>query len=232
MKATTKASLWFKPQAMLVIILLGIIIISVARDCKKQAPLRGEVASLRSKLKQSYEVVQQEIPSARRAREKSFRLSAKRIETNDVPSFELATGEFESATHQNRQRFKVQRVVDGDTVVLTTGEKLRYIGVDTPETKHPRKPVEYFGKEASAFNKKLVNGKVILVEFDVTPKDRYGRLLGYVFLPDGTFVNAELVKQGYANVYTYPPNVKYSELFRSLQAEAVKQRRGLWNKGE
>jgi micrococcal nuclease len=112
---------------------------------------------------------------------------------------------------------------------LDTGEKLRYIGIDTPETKHPRKPVEYFGKEASAVNTKLVSGKDILVEFDVVKRDKYGRLLGYVFLPDGTFINAELVKQGYAKVYTYPPNVRYAALFRQLQAEAVKQRRGLWS---
>ena len=84
-------------------------------------------------------------------------------------------------------------------------------------------------KKPSVFNTKLVSGKEILVEFDVQTRDKYGRLLGYVFLPDGTFVNAELVKQGYAKVYTYPPNVKYVSLFRKLQAEAVKQRRGLWN---
>jgi micrococcal nuclease len=128
------------------------------------------------------------------------------------------------------QRFKVVRVIDGDTVQLATGESLRYIGINTPETKHPRKPVEYFGKEASAFNTKLVSGKDILVEFDVQKSDRYGRLLGYVFLLDGTFVNAELVKQGYAKVDTYPPNVRYSEVFRRLQAEAIKQGRGLWQK--
>jgi len=163
---------------------------------------------------------------------------------------ELASGDLESVAQmnplagssQNRHRYKVLYAVDGDTVQLTTGEKLRYIGIDTPETKHPRKPVEFYGKEASAFNKQLVlgakrrggaafQGKDILVEFDVTEKDRYGRLLGYVYLPDGTFVNAELVRQGYAKVYTYPPNVKYVSLFRQLQAEARANNRGLW-KGE
>jgi len=125
-------------------------------------------------------------------------------------------------------RFKVASAVDGDTVKLTTGETLRYIGIDTPETKHPRKPVEHFGKEASAVNEKLVSGKEILVEFDVTKRDKYGRLLGYVFLEDGTFVNAELVKKGYAKVITYPPNVKYAFLFRKLKASAIKHKRGLW----
>jgi micrococcal nuclease len=139
-----------------------------------------------------------------------------------------ANYDFLKAATLNRQRFKVAYAVDGDTVKLTTGETLRYIGIDTPETKHPKKPVQYFGKEASAVNKKLVSGKDILVEFDVVKRDKYGRLLGYVFLEDGTFVNADLVKQGYAKVYTYPPNVKYAELFRSLQAEALKEKRGLW----
>ena len=145
-------------------------------------------------------------------------------------SDELAESNSSLAT--NLQRFKVLYVVDGDTVKLTTLESLRYIGIDTPETKHPRKPVEYYGKEASAFNKHLVEGKDILVEFDVTEKDRYGRLLGYVFLEDGTFVNALLVKQGYAKVYTCPPNVKYSSLFYKLQAEARENNRGLWGKTE
>jgi micrococcal nuclease len=149
----------------------------------------------------------------------------------EIGSTEKATGlgKGDLSVENQRQRFFVTRVVDGDTVMLDTGEKLRYIGIDTPETKHPRKPVEYFGKEASAVNTKLVSGKDILVEFDVVKRDKYGRLLGYVFLPDGTFINAELVKQGYAKVYTYPPNVRYAALFRQLQAEAVKQRRGLWS---
>jgi endonuclease YncB( thermonuclease family) len=126
-----------------------------------------------------------------------------------------------SIAKTNRQSFKVVRVIDGDTVKLETGESLRYIGIDTPETKHPQKPVQYLGKEASAFNTKLVFGQDILVEFDVQQRDKYGRLLGYVFLRDGTFVNAELVKKGYAKVATFPPNVLYSELFLKLQAEAV-----------
>ena len=101
-----------------------------------------------------------------------------------------------SLAKTNRQRFKIVRVIDGDTVKLSTGETLRYIGIDTPETKHPSKEVEYFGKEASVFNHQLGSGRDILVEFDLTKRDKYGRLLGYIFLPDGTFVNAELVKKG------------------------------------
>jgi micrococcal nuclease len=133
-----------------------------------------------------------------------------------------------SSTKTNRQRFKVVRVIDGDTVKLETGESFRYIGIDTPETRHPQKPVQYLGKEASEFNTQLVFGQDIIVEFDVTKRDKYGRLLGYVFLRDGTFVNAELVKKGYAKVATFPPNVKYAEFFLQLQEEAVGNKRGLW----
>jgi len=124
--------------------------------------------------------------------------------------------------------FLVKRVIDGDTIQLANGEKVRYIGINTPEIHHPRKPVEYFGKEAMEFNKKLVKGKKVRLSFDVQERDKYGRLLAYVYLEDGTFVNAELVKQGYAQVATYPPNVKYQKRFLKLQEEARKAKRGLW----
>jgi micrococcal nuclease len=129
----------------------------------------------------------------------------------------------------NRLLLKLKRsLMKRMTLSVMTSEMLRYIGINTPETKHPRKPVQHFGAEASAFNTKLVLGEDIEVEFDVQKRDKYGRLLGYVFLSDGTFVNAELVQRGYAKVYTYPPNVKYSELFIKLQAEACDNNRGLW----
>lgn len=123
----------------------------------------------------------------------------------------------------------VERVVDGDTIKLVGGERVRYIGVDTPETKHPYKKVQYFGKEASAFNKKLVEGKKVRLEYDVEKKDKYGRLLAYVYVDD-IFVNAELVKQGYAQVMTIPPNVRYAEYFRKLQNQAREEKKGLWSK--
>jgi micrococcal nuclease len=125
--------------------------------------------------------------------------------------------------------FKVERVVDGDTIKLANGERVRYIGIDTPETKHPRKPVEYFGKEASAANKKLVEGKKVRLELDVQKRDRYGRLLAYVYVGD-IFVNAWLVENGYAQVATYPPNVKYQKMFLKLQNEARASSKGLWQK--
>jgi len=128
---------------------------------------------------------------------------------------------------------QVVQVVDGDTIeVCCIGgkrEKVRYIGIDTPETKHPTKGVEAYGKEASEANRKLVAGRSVRLEFDVQQRDKYGRLLAYVYLEDGTFVNARLVEQGYAQVMTVPPNVKHQELFLRLQREAREARRGLWS---
>ena len=124
----------------------------------------------------------------------------------------------------------VERVIDGDTIKVHIGNKVetvRYIGVDTPETVHPTRSVEPYGKEASDFNKKLVEGKTVRLEFDVQQRDRYGRLLAYVYV-DTLFVNAELVRQGYAQVLTVPPNVKHVELFVRLQREAILANRGLW----
>jgi len=130
-----------------------------------------------------------------------------------------------------RTEAEVVRVIDGDTIeVSIDGEiyKVRYIGIDTPETVHPEKPVEWMGPEASAANKELVGGKTVYLEKDVSETDKYGRLLRYVFLADGTFVNAELVRLGYAQVSTYPPDVKYQDLFLEMQREAREAERGLW----
>jgi len=122
---------------------------------------------------------------------------------------------------------KVKRVIDGDTLLLINGERVRLIGVDTPETKHPQKPVEYFGKEAYLFTKQMVDGKEARFEFDRQKRDRYGRLLAYVYLLDGTFLNAEIIKQGYGFAYTKFP-FKYMEEFRRYEREARETRKGLW----
>ncbi len=126
----------------------------------------------------------------------------------------------------------VRRVVDGDTLVLENKERVRLIGVDTPETKHPRRPVEHYGKEATAFTKKMVQGKRVRLEFDqanahIGHRDKYRRTLAYVFLEDGTFLNAEIIKQGYGFAYTRFP-FKYMDEFRRYQREAREQNRGLW----
>ena len=118
--------------------------------------------------------------------------------------------------------YKVKRAIDGDTIELETGEKVRLIGIDTPEAG------QHYGKEASNFTRKMVEGKQVQIIFDVQKKDRYNRLLAYVFLEDSTFLNAELLEQGYAKIATYPPNVKYVEEFRQLDQEARENVRGLW----
>jgi micrococcal nuclease len=127
----------------------------------------------------------------------------------------------------------VVRVVDGDTIVVSRGgaqERVRYIGVDTPETVKPRTPVQCFGKKASAFNHRLVDGRRVRLVVDAEERDRYGRLLAYVYrVDDGLFVNAELVRRGYATTLTIPPNVRYAERFRALAAEARRAGRGLWS---
>ena len=124
------------------------------------------------------------------------------------------------------------RVIDGDTIIVeidSKQERVRLIGVDTPETVHPNKPVEYFGKEASEFTKRMVEGKEVRLEFDWQRRDKYGRLLAYVYLQDGTFLNAEIIKQGYGFAYTRFP-FKYLEEFRSYERGARENGRGLWGK--
>lgn len=135
----------------------------------------------------------------------------------------------------------VKRVVDGDTLLLENGERVRLIGIDTPEMHESEKlyrdsrrtgedvrTIQALGRRAYEFTRKLVEGKRVHLEFDVEKRDRYSRLLAYVYLPDGTFVNAEIVRQGYASLMTFPPNVKYVNLFTKLYQEARLGHRGLW----
>lgn len=107
---------------------------------------------------------------------------------------------------------RVKKVIDGYTLPLTNGKRVRLIGVDTPETKYPQKPVQYFGKEAYLFTKKMVEGKEVKLEFDWQRRDKYGRLLAYVSLLDGIFLNAEIIKQGYGFAYARFP-FRYLEEF-------------------
>ena len=127
---------------------------------------------------------------------------------------------------------RVVKVVDGDTIHVQVGgarEKVRYIGVDTPETKHPSKGVECFGQKASDFNARLVADEQVRLVRDVEERDRYGRLLAYVYrVRDGLFVNAELARRGYAHPLSIPPDVRYAERFEQLAREAREHDRGLW----
>ena len=135
------------------------------------------------------------------------------------------------ATGGNRVRAPVVDVVDGDTIeVLVDGaeEDLRYIGVDTPESVAPGQPVECFGREASELNRRLVEGETVRVVFDAERRDHYGRLLAYVFVGP-TFVNAELVRRGYATTLTIPPNDSRAALFDRLEQQAGNEGLGLWS---
>jgi endonuclease YncB( thermonuclease family) len=129
-------------------------------------------------------------------------------------------------------KYFIQNIVDGDTAVLVGGRKIRYIGIDTPET---MKKVgsnwilapEAFGLAAKDLNQELVANQEVHLEFDVERQDKYGRLLAYVYKGE-VMVNLELVRQGYATVYTFPPNLKYYNEFLLVQEEAKRAKRGLW----
>lgn len=121
----------------------------------------------------------------------------------------------------------VKRVIDGDTIELASGQKVRYIGMDTPELVHPKKPVECFAQQAKAENQALVEGKTVRLEKDVSETDKYGRILRYVYV-DNTFVNDHLVRMGFAHVSTYPPDVRYANQFIAAQKEARDNNRGVW----
>jgi len=140
-----------------------------------------------------------------------------------------------SSSTPSMQASIVKRVIDGDTVELEDGKIVRYIGIDAPELHHPTKSVQCFASASAEFNKKLVEGKNVRLEKDVSETDKYKRLLRYVYLIEnqvssssGLFVNEYLVKEGYAYAATFPPDVKYSELFRQTQEEAMKNNKGLW----
>jgi micrococcal nuclease len=127
---------------------------------------------------------------------------------------------------------RVVRVVDGDTIRVELDgheERVRYIGIDTPESVKPGTPVQCFAKKAAAFNEHLVGGRRVKLVRDVEQRDRYGRLLAYVYPADGgPMVNETLVARGYARTLTIPPDVRFADRFRRLAAGAREAGRGLW----
>ncbi|MBQ3764593.1 MAG: thermonuclease family protein [Synergistaceae bacterium] len=147
---------------------------------------------------------------------------------------------------------KVERVIDGDTMIISfifddgskyQKERVRFLGVDTPETVHPTKPVQYYGKEASNFTKKTLDGETVWLQTDVGVKDRYDRMLAYVWLKEPTerelddedsirkyMFNARLLLDGYTQLMTVQPNSRYSNVFVHLQREARQEKKGLWGK--
>lgn len=132
--------------------------------------------------------------------------------------------------------YQVKRVVDGDTLLLTledTEEKVRLIGINTPETVDPRRPVQCFGKEASARMKALADGKMVYIETDGSQgiRDKYGRMLVYVYLEDGQMLNRKMLAEGYAYEYTYMKPYKYQADFKETAAFAKSAKLGLWADG-
>ena len=116
---------------------------------------------------------------------------------------------------------KVTQAIDGDTIAIEGGYHVRYIGIDAPEKG------EFHYLESEQANRKLVEGRMVRLEKDISEKDRYGRLLRYVYI-DGTFVNAELVRQGYARAKAYPPDAKYQVYLEAIEKEARHMKRGIW----
>ena len=135
-----------------------------------------------------------------------------------------------SILHQNltAENLKVKWVYDGDTVLLSNNKKVRYIGINTPEIDHGDQKGEPFGYKSKSANRRMVSSQKILLKFDIEKSDRYGRTLAYVFLGNGTFINAELIRNGFAHCLVKKPNVKYKDLFIKLQRFAISNKKGIW----
>ena len=142
--------------------------------------------------------------------------------------------EFHSS--QDNELYKIVRVIDGDTIVIKINDKaetVRLIGINTPETVDPRRPVECFGIEASNRAKEILSGKSVRLEEDdlVGKRDKYGRLLKYIFLENGTNFNKTMISEGYAYEYTYDLPYKYQSEFKQAEKEAKEMKKGLWAQG-
>ena len=139
---------------------------------------------------------------------------------------------------QENTWYKVSKITDGDTFYVITSSsekfKIRLIGIDAPETRNVGVKVrkEYFGTEAKIFVTQLLKNKKVKLTFDVQKTDRYGRVLAYVYLENGIFLNQYLVEKGYAIVSTFPPNVKYVEVFTKAEKLARNKKFGLWKVSE
>lgn len=128
------------------------------------------------------------------------------------------------------QQAPVEHVIDGDTLILAGGQRVRLLGIDAPEMEKEDRPAEFLAHKSKAFLANLAQGKMVRLEYDQLRYDHYGRLLAYLFLPDNTLINAALLRQGLAHVYCHPPNVRYRETLLAAQTEAMDARRGLWQK--
>lgn len=148
-----------------------------------------------------------------------------------TPQEQQETAKQETTTTPKRITAKVIEVIDGDTIKVSingSAETVRFLLIDTPETKHPSKHVQPFGPEASKFTANLLNGKQVELEKDITERDKYGRLLFYVYI-DGKSAQEQLLAKGLARVSIYPPDVKYVDKYRAIQDQARKGGIGIWS---
>lgn len=123
---------------------------------------------------------------------------------------------------------KIKLVNDGDTILLSDGRHVRYIGINAPEIAHDNQKAEAFGYTAKKYNQSIVRSKKVRLEFDKEKYDRYGRLLAYIFLLDGTFINKKMIEKGYAYVLPRKPNVKYDRMLLQTQRDAMSAKQGMW----
>lgn len=154
------------------------------------------------------------------------------LETDSIPletpePADKAIYQTEGGPSDSDSQITVTKVIDGDTIEISTGQRVRYIGIDTPESVDPRSQVQCFGVEAANANRSLVQGKKVRLEKDISETDRYGRLLRYVWVGE-TLVNDYLVRQGFARASSYPPDIKYQEIFRQSEAKAQAGNIGMW----
>jgi micrococcal nuclease len=162
--------------------------------------------------------------------------NSEQVKISPTPKWSTATSEATLTASSEAKFYPVIRVVDGDTLVVDIDGKnktVRLIGINSPEVNDPRKPVECFGHEASNKAKETLTGKKVRLEVDLTQgdRDKYGRLLRYVFLEDGTNFNQLMIEQGYAFEYTYHFPYRYQKEFKQAQKKAEEEGRGLWEEG-
>lgn len=146
---------------------------------------------------------------------------------SQIPSRVISTAIISSSSPKTQEMVKVMRVIDGDTIEIEGGRKVRYIGVDTPELTDKRTLIKCFAERALAKNKELVEGNIVGLEEDVSETDRYGRLLRYVWKEE-ILINELLVQEGYAHAVSFPPDIAYQEKLREAEREAREKKLGLW----
>lgn len=198
------------------ITLVFFVLFGVTTDANEAA----EQEKISQQAAQSQPVIEEKIPTAPETV----------AESNVVPAEVISVVE---EAKKLEETYEVVRVVDGDTLTLSIGGKkevLRLIGMDTPETVDPRKQVQCFGKEASAKAKEMLTGKKVRIEADPSQgeRDKYNRLLGYIFLEDGIFYNELMIEEGYAHEYTYNTPYKYQSEFKEAETKAREGKKGLW----